>query len=75
MMKEGRPDVVKMAKQSEETSFEFVVPDFDLIVIPTRYKERLLVMEADTSNRAIVFIKFFQEGAHPIIPQLYNTTV
>lgn len=43
-----------------------------LVVVSTRNKQRLLTMEADSSDGTIMLIVFVQQCAHTIIPELQN---
>jgi len=38
MMKSYCSDVVEMPQEGEKTSSQFVVPNFNFVVVPTRYK-------------------------------------
>ena len=65
-MEHSRPDVVKMTQQREDAASLLVIPHFDLIVISSGDKERLLFVEVHTSDGTIVLVKLVKEGAHPI---------
>ena len=41
-MEECCPDVVKMAEEGEQTPLLLVVPDFDLIIVTSGHKQRLV---------------------------------
>jgi hypothetical protein len=43
--------------------------------LTSRNEQRLRLVEVDTTDRAFMLIKAVNECAHPIIPQLDNTTV
>lgn len=75
VMKNGRSDVVQVTEESENTSSLLVVPNFYLVVVTAGYEERLLVVEAYATNWTIVFVKFIEEGAHSIVPQLDDAIV
>lgn len=68
VMEHRGADVVEVAEKCEDTTFQLVVPHFDLVIVTTRYKEGLLVVEANATDWAIVFVIFFQEGAHAVVP-------
>ena len=50
-MEEGCPDVVEMAKESEQTPLLLVVPNLDLVVIAPGDKQRLVGVKINASNR------------------------
>jgi hypothetical protein len=64
-----------MSHEMKETPLELVVPDFDLVVVAARDKERLRLMEADAADGAVVLVKLVEERAHAVIPQLDHTVV
>jgi len=68
-------DVVQVAKKGEEATPQLVVPYLNLIVITSRDEQRLRLVEVDATDRAFMLIKAVNECAHPIIPQLDDTTV
>ena len=68
MVEENGPNVVQVAIEGEETSSALIRPDLDLVVVPTRYKQRLCLMEVYASNRPIVLLEPFYQGSHAIIP-------
>lgn len=72
MMKHCGPDVIQVSQKSKDTSPLFIVPNFNLIIISARNKQRLLIMETYSSNGSVVFIEFVEQGAHAVIPQLDN---
>jgi hypothetical protein len=49
--------------------------NLDFVIISSRHKERLLIMEADSTNWTIMFIKLVQECAHSVVPQLNHSIV
>lgn len=59
-------DVIQMSQQSEQASSQFVVPNFDFVVIASRNDQWLSAMEVDSSNRSIMFFEFVQTSSHPI---------
>ena len=56
-MKEDGANVIKVTVECEKTSSSLVRPDLDLVVIATRYKERLRLVKVDTSDRTVVFFE------------------
>ena len=42
----------------------------DLVVISTRHKQRLLLMEVNSTDRAFMLIKSVNECPHAVIPEL-----
>mmetsp|Transcript_4441 Transcript_4441/g.16200 ORF Transcript_4441/g.16200 Transcript_4441/m.16200 type:complete len:212 (+) Transcript_4441:5152-5787(+) len=70
------PDVVKMPQQVRlQASSELVIPDLDLVIITTRYKKWLRLMEIHPTHWPLVLFKAIKEGSHTIIPQLDHTVV
>ena len=81
VVEHGRPDVVKMAQQGEDAPPLLVIPDLenrslkifniivgfylDLVVISSRDKEGLLLVEVHTPDWPVVLVKLVQESAHP----------
>ena len=70
MMEENGPDIVQMAIEGEETSSRLMRPDLDLVIVSSRHKERLSLVEVDSSYRAIMLLKTIDQSAHTIIPEL-----
>jgi hypothetical protein len=70
MVEENGANVIEMTVQCEKTSSRLVGPDFDLVVVTTRYEKRLRFMEVDASNRPVVFLESIDERAHSIVPKL-----
>jgi hypothetical protein len=53
----------------------FSTTDLDLVIVSSGHKEWLLIMEADSTNWTIMFIKLVQECAHSVVPQLNHPIV
>ena len=68
MVEENGPNVVQVAIESEETSSALIRPDLDLVVVPTRYEQRLCLVEVYASNGPIVLLEPIYQGSHAIIP-------
>ena len=64
-MEHSRPDVVKMAQQREDAAPLLVIPHFDLVIVSSRDKKRLLFVEVHSSDGPVVLVKLVKEGAHP----------
>ena len=64
-MEHSGPDVVKMTQQREDAASLLVIPHFDLIVISSGDKKRLLFVKVHASDGTIVLVKLVKEGAHP----------
>ena len=47
----------------------------DLVVVAAGDEERLLLVEADAADGALVLVELLEEGAHPVVPQLDHTIV
>ena len=68
MVEEDGPNVIQVAIESEEASSALIRPDLDLVVVPTRYEQRLCFMEVYASNGPIVLLEPIYQGSHAIIP-------
>ena len=68
MVEENGPNVVQVAIEGEETSSALIRPDLDLVVVPTRYEQRLCLVEVYASDGPIVLLKAIYQGSHAIIP-------
>jgi hypothetical protein len=75
MMKKCCANIIQVTKQCKKTSPQFVIPNLNLIVIASRDKQWLLLMEVNASHWTIMFIKLVNKGAHPIVPQLDDPIV
>ncbi len=64
-MEHSRPDVVKMTQQCEDAAPLLIIPHFDLVVVSSGDKKRLLFVEVHSSDGPIVLVKLVKEGAHP----------
>ena len=49
---------------------KFHLVHLDLVIVSSRDKQRLLLVEIDASDRAVVLIKFINQSAHTIVPKL-----
>lgn len=68
-------DVIQVPQQSEDAAFLLVIPHLDLVVVAAGDEQGLLVVEADAAHWTIVLIKFVQQRAHPVVPELDDTIV
>ncbi len=68
VVEEDRANIVQMAIESEEAPPTLVGPDFYLVVIPPRYKQRLSLVEIDTPDRPIMLLESVYQRAHTIVP-------
>ena len=68
MVEEDGPNVIQVAIEGEETSSALIRPDLDLVVVPTRYEQRLCLMEVYASNGPIMLLEPIYQGSHAIIP-------
>jgi hypothetical protein len=68
MVEEDSSDIVQMSVECKETSPSLVGPDFDLVVVCTRHKERLGLVEVNATNWSIVLFKSVYERSHSVIP-------
>jgi len=68
VMEERGANIVQVPKQREKTAPELVIPHLNLIVISSRDKQWLLLMEVNASYWTIMFIKLVNKGTHPIVP-------
>lgn len=67
-MKKYCSDVVQMAVESKETSPALIGPDLNLIVVTSRYEERLCFVEVYASDGTIMLFEAIYESPHTIIP-------
>lgn len=63
-------DVIQMAQQGENATFLLVVPYLDFVIVSARHEQGLLVVETYSAYGAVVFVEFFKQCAHAIIPEL-----
>ncbi len=68
MVEEHRSNIVQMAIEGEEASSTLIGPDFDLVVIPSRYEQRLCLVEIDAPDWSIMLLESVYQRTHPIIP-------
>lgn len=68
MVEEDRPNVVQMPIEGEETTPSLIRPDLDLVVVPSRNKQRLRLMEVNTSYWPVMLFESVNECAHPVVP-------
>ncbi len=66
-------NTVKLA--SEKYDSERIEGYFDFVVISSGDEKWLLAVEADTSYRSIMLIKFIKQSTHSVVPKLDDTTV
>jgi hypothetical protein len=67
-MKANSTNVVQVSQQSEKTSTQLVVPDFNAIVVSATNYEGLRLMEVYTSHGAVVLVETVKESTHPVVP-------
>ena len=75
MMKICCSHVIQMTKKGKYTSAALVIPHFDLVVITSRHKERLLIVKTDAPNRSFMLIELVNQGTNSIVPQLDQAAV
>lgn len=75
MVEEGCPDVVQMSEEGKDALLLLVVPDFDLVIVTAGDKERLILMEGDSSDWTVVLIEFLDHCRHAVVPELDDTAV
>ena len=68
MMEKDCPDIIQVSIQSEETAPRLQRPNFDLIVVSSRYEKWLSFMEIYASNWTIVLFESIDQRAHSVIP-------
>lgn len=68
VVEENRANIVQMAIEGEEAPPTLVRPDFDLVVIPPRYEQRLSLVEIDTPDWPIMLLESVYQRAHTIVP-------
>jgi hypothetical protein len=70
MMEEYCANIIQMSSQGEQASLGIVVPNFDSVIISSRYEHRLCLMKVYTSNRAIMFLETINKSSHTVVPKL-----
>ena len=75
MVEMDSPDVVHMAFKNKETFLFLVIPDSDLLIITSRAKERLGLMEVYSSNRPFVLVEFVNQDPDSVVKHLDVTGV
>jgi hypothetical protein len=68
VVEEDGPYVVEMPVESEQASSSLIRPDFDFVVVSSRHKQRLRLVEIDPTNRPIVLLESIDQGSHAIVP-------
>ena len=68
MVEEDCANVIQMPVQCEETPASLVRPDLDLIIVSTRNKERLCLVEVDSPDGPIVLLESINQCPHSIVP-------
>jgi hypothetical protein len=67
-MKLDGANIIQMTQEGKETTAQFVIPYFDLVVITTGYNERICQVKVDATDGSIVLFKTINDGSDPIIP-------
>ena len=75
MVEEDGADIVKVTIECKEAAAALVRPHLDLVVIAAGHEEGLGIVEVDSADGAIVFLKAVYEGAHAVVPELYGGRV
>ncbi|GAB2255141.1 hypothetical protein Droror1_Dr00008919 [Drosera rotundifolia] len=75
IVKLNRTDVIKVTEKSEKTPKQFVVSNFDSVIITSGYEERLRPMKIHSPHMPLVFLKAIDECPHTVIPELDGAAV
>lgn len=70
-----RAYVVHMPLQSEHALLHLVVPELDQMVVASRDKHRLSLVEINASHRPIVVLELVEEALCPVIKQVNASIV
>ena len=68
VVEEDRANIVQMAVEREQTPPTLVGPYFDLVVVPSRYKQRLCLVEINAPDWSIMLLEAIDQCAHTIVP-------
>ena len=75
MVEDGCSDVVQVAQQREETAALLVIPYFYFVVVTTGDEHGLRAVKMNAADGTIVLVKFLDQRAHAVIPQLDDAVV
>ena len=60
--------VVQVPIEGKKATSGLVGPDFDLVIIPTRYEERLCLVKVNPPDWAVMFLESIDQRSHAVIP-------
>jgi hypothetical protein len=63
-----RTDIIQMTKEGKETTAEFVIPDFDFVIVTTRDQQTFRNVKIHTPDRSIVFFESVNHRSNAVIP-------
>ncbi len=63
-------NVIQVAKQCEEASSKFIVPDLNFVIISTGNDERFMEVKVYATDGSVVFFKAVDDGAYAVIPPM-----
>ena len=61
-------DVVQVPQQGEQATAEFVIPNFDFVVIAAGDDQWFEEVEVDTADGSVVFFEAVDYGAYAVVP-------
>ena len=68
MMEEHRSHIVQVAIECKQTPPRLIRPHLDLVVIATRHKQRLRLVEVNSSDWPIMLFEAVYKRSHAVVP-------
>jgi hypothetical protein len=75
MMEKDCSDVIEMSCDCENAFLCLIIPPFDFVIIPSRYKQWLIRVKCDASHWSFMLFELVNKTTNPIVPELYSTRV
>ena len=57
-----------MTQQSEEAAAQFVIPDFDFVIVASRDNQGIMEVKIHAADGTVVFFEAVYDGADAVIP-------
>jgi hypothetical protein len=61
-------NVIQVTQERKQTATEFVIPDFDFVIVTTRNNQRFVRVKVDTPDRAIVLFESINDSSNSVVP-------
>ena len=68
-------NVIQMTKESKETSSEFVIPDFDFVIVSTGTNEWFIEMKVHAADRTFVLFETINDCADAVVPPVCGVMI